>query len=443
MKKTLLVMAIVGLSGCASIGLEQFGEQDSTRKAELANSASLATSRVTESSAEVEKNYLLAKDENYAYYAPAHWETANSAIKNMRKVVAKFDPNNQGFFGGPSESEIIKKIETTQTSLEGAKRTKSLISPFLAQVIENVEYLTPQIDEQWQEEFARIKGAIVDVIVDIEQEEKTGGFETRREKIQARLLFLEIKIVKSVHYTPLFEQLGQLSQALIPQSYLQVKESLVQLKETIEQSPRNVESINNLVAGVENDLARANNVSLEVSWINSVNRLQSEDIALRYRNAFEKVAVKLIEKDISSLSFADQMVAFENELNLKSKQQAASEQNENEEQVALIATLRSQLDEISATEKSDVIKATLDAAPVVLTTPAIVELESVESQNIESDSAESESLESQSAEPESAEFNTAVPVTETDNTGTADEASIAPVAAMVTDSTNSEIEPVN
>lgn len=269
-------------------------------------------------------------------------------------------------------------------------------------------------------------------------------FETRREKIQDRLLRLEIKTVKNVHYMPLFEQLGQLNQELIPQSYLQVEESLVQLNDTIEQSPRNVEAINNLVAGVENDLTRAKNVSLEVSWINSVNRLQSEDIALRYRNAFEKVAVKLIEKDISSLSFADQMVAFENELNIKSKQQAASEQKINAEQAALIDTLRAQLDELSAKEKSDVIEATLDADPAVLAAPGIVEQE-----NVGPESVESQKMGSDSAEPESIEVNTAVPATETDNTVTTDEvlaASVAPVVAdstNVENSTNSEIEPEN
>lgn len=179
MKNTILAIAVVsvlGLSGCASIGLEQFGGQDSASKAELADSASVATTKVNELAEEVEQNYLSAKDENYAYYAPAHWKKANSAIKKMRKIVAKFDPNNQGFFGGPSESAVIKQIETTQISLDGAKRTKNLVSPFLAQVIENVEYLTPQIDEQWQDEFAGIQVAIVDVIADIEQEEKTGGF---------------------------------------------------------------------------------------------------------------------------------------------------------------------------------------------------------------------------------------------------------------------------
>ncbi len=377
MKKTILaaaIVSVVGLSGCASTSSEQPVSQKGASNVVLDDAASLADKRVKESAGKVEQNYQSATNENYAYYAPAHWKKVNSELKEMRSLVAEFDPNDQGFFGGPSESDVIEQIDNTQASLEAAQRIKGLVSQFLAQAMADVEYLSPQITAQWQNDFAQINRSISAVIAEIEDEGKTAGLETRRANIQGRLLQLEIKIVKSNVYMPLFKQMGNLNKVLIPQSYSQVKKDLVQLNDTIGLSPRNAELIQKLVAGVDNDLIRARNVSLEVNWINSVNRAKSETIALRYRNALEKMAVNMIGKDISSLSFADQISTLESELNHKSAQIAAVEMKKSAEQARLISALRKQLDATIAASKSAAAQVTVNVepAPVLVSAPVPV-----------------------------------------------------------------------
>lgn len=347
MKKTLLAVTIataIGLTGCASTSPEQSAGQQVSGAAVQDDAASLSAKKVKASANSVEMNYQAAKKENYAYFAPAHWKKVNSEIKEMRSIVSEFDPNDQGFFGGPSEVKVLKQINRTQASLDNAQRIKGLVSEYLAQVMVDVDYLSPQIGTQWNKNFTQINSAIADLIADIEDEGKTSGFETRRANIQGRLLQLEVKIVKSTHYTPLFQQWGQLDKALIPLSYLQVKKDLAVLNDAINLSPRNLEKIKDLDAVVENDLTRAKNVSVEVNWINSIDRRKSETIALRYRNALEKLAANLVGKDISSLSFSNQITTLENELDQKLAQITASEEQKYAEQQQLIHELRSQLD---------------------------------------------------------------------------------------------------
>jgi len=324
MKKTILataVITIVGLSGCASTTPETSANLNVTNKIESNDAASLSRQKVTESATQVEQNYLSAQSERYSYYAPASWKTVNALIKKMRTLVAEFDPNDQGFFGGPSESEVITLIEKTQASLDKALRIKDLVSQYLAQPMADVAYLSPKIQMQWQGELTKINNTIIDVITDIEDEGNTSGFETRRANIQVRILKLEIKMVKRTHYAPLLGQMQKLDQDLIPKSYAQVKEALVKLNDSISLNPRNSEVINNLVSVAESGLARAKSVSMEVNWINSIDSDNSENIALHYRNAFEKLSLSIIEKDVSSHSYAQQMVRFESEINYKLEEQ--------------------------------------------------------------------------------------------------------------------------
>ncbi|PKH06094.1 hypothetical protein [Moritella sp. Urea-trap-13] len=325
MKKTILataVIAIVGLSGCASTTPETSVNLSVTNKIEPNDVMLLSSQKVTKSATQVEQNYLSAQNERYAYYAPASWTSVNESIKKMRTLVAEFDPNDQGFFGGPTESEVLTQIDNTQASLDKARRIKGLVSNYLAKSLADADYLSSKIQTQWQSELKNINNSINDIIEDIEDEGKTSGFETRRANIQARMLKLEIKMVKSTHYAPLLALSQKVDQDLIPKSYAQVKGALVKLNDSINLAPRNSEVINNLVSTVESDLTRASNVSAEVSWINSIDSDDSENIALRYRNAFEKLSLSVIEQDVSSLSYAQQMTRFESDINDQLAEQA-------------------------------------------------------------------------------------------------------------------------
>ncbi|PKH04942.1 hypothetical protein [Moritella sp. Urea-trap-13] len=337
MKKTLcaaMILSAAGLSGCASSESTQ-GSVDNSNAVEVMDEATLAIQKVKALAEHVEQQYDAGKDEDYVFFAPDSWKKINSAVRSMRTLVAKFDPNDQGFFGGPSESKVTDKIEEAQEALDNAVRIKTLVSVFLTQQLADMEYLSPHVHGQWQNELDDIHESTADLIADIEDDESTDGYEKSSAKIQERLLQLEIRIVKSNFYTPLVKKMKKLDQELIPQTYAQIQQRITQLKDAIELAPREQHILDTIIAKVEDDLRRANNVTTEVNWINSVDRSESEKIALRYRDAIATVAFKLFAKDISSFTYIEQITYFDNALRHKLNQQKVI----NNEQAELIISL--------------------------------------------------------------------------------------------------------
>lgn len=337
MKKTLcaaMIISAAGLSGCASSESTQ-GSVDNSNAVEVMDEAALAIQKVKALAEHVEQQYDAGKDEDYVFFAPDSWKKINSAVRSMRTLVAKFDPNDQGFFGGPSESKVTDKIEEAQEALDNAVRIKLLVSDFLMQQLADMDYLAPHVHGQWQNELDDIHESTADLIEDIEDDESTDGYEKSSAKIQDRLLQLEIRIVKSNFYTPLVQKMKKLDQSLIPQTYAQIQQRIAQLKNAIEFAPREQPILDTIIAKVEDDLRRADNVTTEVNWIKSVDRSDSEKIALRYRDAIATVAFKLFAKDISSLTYIEQITYFDNALRHKLNQQKVL----NDEQAELIISL--------------------------------------------------------------------------------------------------------
>ncbi|QUM78044.1 hypothetical protein HWV00_18510 [Moritella sp. 24] len=366
MKKTLfaaIVISVAGLSGCASTESAQ-NNAHNTNDVEIIDEATLAIQKVKALADRVEQQYQSAKEQDYVYFAPDSWKDVNSSVRTMRTLVTQFDPNDQGFFGGPSESKVIDKIEYAQEALDKAVRIKALVSEFLAPQLADVAYLLPQVHGQWQSELTDINESMADLIADIEDDDSTSGYDKRSAAVQARLLQLEIRVVKSKYYTPLVKKMKKLDQDLIPQTYTQIQLSVKQLNDAIIFAPREHLVIEKIVTKVEDDLRRANNVTAEVRWINSVDRSESEKIALRYRDAVATVAFNLFSEDISSLTYVEQVSYFEDAIHNKLNQQKAL----NDEQAALIITL---------TEK---VKA------------AIIEDEAVENDAVESEVLDEETL---------------------------------------------------
>jgi len=337
MKKTLcvaIILSAAGLSGCASTEPTQ-DNVDNTNDIAVMDEAALAIQKIKALAEHVEQQYDAGKDENYVYFAPDSWKKVNSAVRTMRTLVAKFDPNDQGFFGGPSESKVIDKIEEAQEALDNAVRIKILVSEFLTQQLADIAYLSPHVHGQWQNELDDINESTADLIADIEDDDSTDGYKKRSAKIQDRLLQLEIRIVKSNFYTPLVKKMKKLDQDLIPQTYAQIQQRITQLNDAIVLAPRNQQIIDTIIAKVEDDLRRAINVTTEVNWINRIDRSESEKIALRYRDAIATVAFDLFAEDISSLTYIEQIAYFDNALRNKLNQQQAL----NEEQAQLLIPL--------------------------------------------------------------------------------------------------------
>ncbi|WP_392340100.1 hypothetical protein [Moritella marina] len=337
MKKTLcaaMLISAAGLSGCASTESTQ-SDVDNSNGAEVMDEAALAIQKVKALAEHVEQQYEAGKNEDYVFFAPDSWKKINSAVRSMRTLVAKFDPNDQGFFGGPSESKVTDKIEEAQEALDSAVRIKTLVSVFLTQQLADINYLSPLVHGQWQNQLNDIHESTADLIEDIEDDESTEGYEKSSAKIQARLLQLEIRIVKSNFYTPLIQKMKKLDKKLIPETYAQIQQRIVQLKDAIELAPRDQAILDVIIAHVEDDLRRANNVTTEVNWINSIDSSESEKIALRYRDAIATVAFDLFAKDISSLTYIEQIAYFDNALRHKLNQQKVL----NDEQAELIISL--------------------------------------------------------------------------------------------------------
>jgi hypothetical protein len=353
MKKTLcaaMIISAVGLSGCASTESTQ-DSVDNNNAVAVLDEAELAIQKVKALAEHVEQQYDAGKDADYVFFAPDSWKKINSAVRTMRTLVAKFDPNDQGFFGGPSESKVTDKIEEAQEALDNAVRIKLLVSEFLTQQLADIDYLSPHVHGQWQNELDDIYESTADLIADIEDDESTDGYEKSSAKIQARLLQLEIRIVKSSFYTPLVKKMKKLDQDLIPQTYAQIQQRITQLNDAIVLAPRERPVIDRIIAKVEDDLRRANNVRTEVNWIKSVDRSDSEKIALRYRDAIATVAFNLFAKDISSLTYIEQIAYFDNALRHKLDQQKVL----NDEQAELIISLTEKVKGALVETESDVL----------------------------------------------------------------------------------------
>lgn len=341
MKKPLFMAVIIsaaGLSGCASTESMQ-ASVDNSNTVAVIDEAALAIQKMKVLAEHVEQQYDAGKDADYVYFAPDSWKRINSAVRSMRTLVANFDPKDQGFFGGPSESKVLDKIEEAQAALDNAVRIKILVSEFLMQQLADIDYLSPQVHGQWQNELHDISESTAELIADIEDDDSTDGYEKRSAIVQNRLLQLEIRMVKSNFYTPLVKQMQQLDQDLIPVTYAQLQQGIAALNDAIVLAPRNQHSIDTVIAKVEDDLRRADNVTMEVNWINSIERSKSEKIALRYRDAIATVALNLFAEDISSLTYIEQIAYFDNVLRHKLSQQQAL----NDEQAQLITTLKEKL----------------------------------------------------------------------------------------------------
>ncbi|NQZ51038.1 MAG: hypothetical protein HRT95_12965 [Moritella sp.] len=337
MKKTLcaaIILSAAGLSGCASTEATQDNVHN-TNDIEVMDEAALAIQKIKALAEHVEQQYDAGKDDNYVYFAPDSWKRINSAVRTMRTLVANFDPNDQGFFGGPSESKVMDKIEDAQEALDNAVRIKILVSEFFTQQLADIAYLSPQVHGQWQNELDDINETIADLIADIEDDDSTDGYEKRSARVQDRLLQLEIIMVKSTSYTPLVKKMKKLDRDLIPQTYAQNQQRITQLNDAIVLAPRNQHIIDTIIVKVEDDLRRAINVTTEVKWINRIDRSESEKIALRYRDAIATVAFDLFAEDISSLTYIEQIAYFDHALRNKLDQQQAL----NEEQALLLIPL--------------------------------------------------------------------------------------------------------
>jgi len=348
MKRTLIavgIASVIGLSGCASTPADQLEGQVAATTAETAaDVASLqAKQKVTDKAAKVEQLYLSAKNDNVIYFAPEHWSTVKSKLAEMRSQVNEFDPNDQGFFGGPSEDDVIESIDETEAALASAAKIKTLVAAYLAQPVEDVTYLTPKIKPQWKKSFAAINRSLANLIADIEDDEETTGYDERRAKIQASLFKLEVKVVINTHYTPLLKRSSQLTKSLIPASYKIVQQELAKLNSAIAIAPRDITVIDVLTKDVENALLRAKNVTTEVKWIRSIERSKAEEIALRYRHTVEEIAQNLVSEDISSLTFDEQMSKIESLVNAKINNIQVAEEKSRAEQAVLIDALKAQL----------------------------------------------------------------------------------------------------
>lgn len=375
MKKTLLavgIASVIGLSGCASTPEGQVEGQVATTAETAADVASLqAKQKVNDHAAKVEQLYLSAKNDNVAYFAPEHWSSVKAKLAKMRSQVTEFDPNDQGFFGGPSEEDVLEAIDETEAVLVSASKIKQLTASYLAQPVEDVAYLTPKIKPQWQKTFASINRSLASLIADIEDDEDTAGYDERRSDIQTRLFKLEVKVVINNHYTPLLKRSAQLSKTLIPESYKLVLQELAKLNSAIAIAPRDMTVINALTKDIENALLRAENVTTEVKWIRSVQRGKAEQIALRYRNAVEKAAQNLVATDISSLTFAEQVNQLETLVNAKINDLRLAEEQEDAKQTVLIDALKAQLN--AALERAQQPGLSLKTSPAKVVIPAVEE----------------------------------------------------------------------
>lgn len=313
-KLSLTVLFFSLVSGCASF------EKKTSATANLQQNKitnTQLTQQIKDASVQVEQDYQQAKQQNFNYYAPNIWQSVQHDIVDMRRLVNKFDPNDQGFFGGPSESAVFASITEISNKLIQAQKIKQQISTFLAQPLADIAYLTPKINDQWQSDFNNINQDVNQIINDLENDYAASAQNNQRYKLQKKIHALEINIVMADYYAPLARQFEQLDQWVIPQSYNEVLADLEKLDDIITTSPRDMATIDQAAMLVKKAIQSAQHVTADVNWINNLDKIQREDIVLQYRTTLESLGLKFIDQDLSDLSSKAQVQAFELGLSTK------------------------------------------------------------------------------------------------------------------------------
>lgn len=306
---TALLLTLV--TGCASFDNKVASTAELQRIAEINIQAN---QRVNDAVALVEQNYLKASDENFTFYAPKTWKSIQQNITDMHDIVNRFDPSDQGFFGGPSEEQVFISIREASNGLDRAEQTKAKVIAFLSKPLADIEYLSPKITPTWQRDFTYINKSMSKLIHNIETNNASSRQVANRDKLQKKLSELEINIVTAEYYSPLEDKFKQLNQRLIPQSYNRVQQELQNLTTVITSSPRDVIALNDAANLADKYIKSAEHVSIDVNWINKLNKKQREQIVLNYRATVEDLGHKFLGQDLSDLSYKQQVSTFKLEL---------------------------------------------------------------------------------------------------------------------------------
>lgn len=322
LKLTAIVLFITLATGCASF------EKSSSVAADLQQDKIInlaLNQRVQDAITQVEQDYLQAKDENFSYYAPRTWQSVEQDLVSTRKLVNRFDPNNQGFFGGPSESSVLASIAEVSDQLIQAQKIKQQVTTILAQPLADIEYLTPKVGKEWQRELNNINQNIIQFINNIERNRAVSRQKVDRDKIQKKIHALEINIVIAEYYAPLEKQFHQLNKRLIPQSYNKVLLGLQQLNNVIATAPRDTTALTDTASLIKKDIQSAEHIAADVNWINNLDKNQREEIVLHYRATLEGLGLKFLNQDLSNLSYKAQVSTFERELSAQFSEFATEE----------------------------------------------------------------------------------------------------------------------
>ncbi|GIC79425.1 hypothetical protein [Moritella sp. F3] len=311
LKITHTALLITLVTGCASFENKTVSTDELQRMAEINIQAN---QRVNDAVALVEESYLQASDENFTFYAPKTWKSVQKDIESMHYIVNRFDPSDQGFFGGPSEEKVLASVREVNDRLLQAEQTKAKVIAFLSKPLADIEYLSPKITPTWQRDFAYINKAMNKLISNIETNNASSWQATNRDKLQKKLNELEINIVTAEYYSPLEDKFDQLNQRLIPQSYNRVQQELQNLTTVITSSPRDVIALDDAANLADKYIKSAEHVSSDVDWINKLDKKQREQIVLHYRATLEDFGHKFLGQDLSDLSYKQQVNTFKLEL---------------------------------------------------------------------------------------------------------------------------------
>ncbi|MFT5759703.1 MAG: hypothetical protein ACI9LM_004470 [Alteromonadaceae bacterium] len=308
LKLTHTALFITLVTGCASFDKRAPATAD-LQQSKITNIQLNKT--VNDAVTQIEQDYLAAKDENFNYYAPRTWQYIEQDVVEMRQLVNRFDPNNQGFFGGPSESTVLTSITDVSEQLILAQQYKNQIMTLLAQPLADIEYLTPKIGKEWQRELETINQDIDQFIRNVEKKYPESKQKFDRDKLQKKIHDLEINIVIANYYSPLEKQFNQLDKQLIPQSYNKASQGLQQLNRLITKVPRDTTALTNAANQIKKDIQSAEHITTDVTWINNLDKNQREEIVLHYRATLEGLGHKFLNQDLSNLSYKAQVSTFE------------------------------------------------------------------------------------------------------------------------------------
>ena len=251
----------------------------------------------------VEEHFTRATTEQLAFFSPANYAKAQEQIIELRALYNKYDPNDTGLFGGPSEEKLERQATKTDQLLSQGFTIKQLVMTHLKQQVDDKSYLDSLEKKGFEKEYRRILKGLDEIIAEVEDDKAFKGLEDDRANLQERMRKFEITLIQTRYLAPLQAALQQTNSRKVPRTYGEAKRQIEALNHQIATNPRDLPAIQQAVEMAEVAVKRAVTVMIEVDKMERAEGAQRETVVLYYHDALNQMAQGLLQRDFAHLPY--------------------------------------------------------------------------------------------------------------------------------------------